>query len=95
MNIEKKLKKLNLELTSSPDNAKIKNDYQIILTAFRLKKAREKAGFTSAPQAYLFHGWRKLPYTRHESGTKSLDRDSAQKCARAYGVTPDWLLNGN
>jgi hypothetical protein len=62
-------------------------------SAERLRKAREDAGFASAGEASVAHGWKAAGYRHHENGTQDyFDLSNALKCARAFSVDPAWLL---
>jgi phage repressor protein C with HTH and peptisase S24 domain len=60
----------------------------------RLRQAREAAGFASAAEAALRYGWTVTTYRHHENGTRGFKREQAAIYARAYKVTPEWLLFG-
>jgi len=60
----------------------------------RLKQAREKAGFQDAAEAARRFGWAASTYHGHENGSRGLRADVAQKYARAFRVSPDWLMFG-
>lgn len=61
----------------------------------RLEEAREKAGFRSAREAAQQFGWGYSTYASHENGSRGLRLDAARKYARAFRVTPGWLLTGS
>lgn len=58
----------------------------------RLKEARKKAGFKTASQAIAQFGWRSSTYHAHENGQNRFGVDDAERYARAYGVSVEWLL---
>lgn len=60
----------------------------------RLVWAREKAGFPEAIDAIRRFGWKESTYYTHESGTRGISKKAANRYARAYKVTPSWLLFG-
>lgn len=61
----------------------------------RLKKARVAAGYTSASKAARAFGWAESTYLGHEGGTRGLKYDIAEKYARAFKVSLDWLMTGS
>lgn len=61
----------------------------------RLKQARMRAGFKSARAAALKFGWTPSTYASHENGqTPEVPRDAAIVYARAFRVSPSWILTG-
>ncbi|WP_366654473.1 XRE family transcriptional regulator [Fodinicurvata sp. EGI_FJ10296] len=60
----------------------------------RLQLARRKAGFRSANDAALAHGWTISTYRSHENGQRGMKLDAAERYARAYRVSAAWLLTG-
>lgn len=62
--------------------------------ALRLISARRQK-FKTAKAAADFHGWNYATYSQHERGINGLRKDSAEKYARAFGVTAGWLLTGD
>lgn len=60
----------------------------------RLKQAREAAGFERAADAAARFGWRPSTYYGHENGSRGLKPDVATIYARAFRVSPEWLLYG-
>lgn len=60
----------------------------------RLKWAREQAGYESARQAALKHGWPVSTYTAHENGQNEYDPDQAALYGKAFRRPPGWLLTG-
>lgn len=58
----------------------------------RLRRAREKAGYTSASSAAETFGWTASAYRHHENGTRAFGLDAARKYGRAFKVKPGWLL---
>lgn len=61
----------------------------------RLAEARTKAGFRSAKEAADTFHWSYSTYASHENGVRGLRMSAAQRYARAFNVSPDWLLFGN
>lgn len=59
----------------------------------RLRDARKAAGFATAADAARAHGWNPTAYRHHENGTAGFDR-VAERYARAFRVTPEWLVFG-
>lgn len=62
--------------------------------AQRLVEARIKRGFKDAKAAAVYFGWKYNSYAQHESGLRGLRKDTAERYARAYRVSPAWLLTG-
>lgn len=60
----------------------------------RLKIARERAGFTSAAEVARKFGWTETTYRAHENGQRNIPRERAPVYARAFRVSPEWLLFG-
>lgn len=58
----------------------------------RLQQARRKAGFEQAVDAARAYGWSETTYTSHENGTRGLRPDVAARYAKAFKVSPEWLL---
>lgn len=59
----------------------------------RLKEARERAGFrspTDAARAFSYLNQNTI--ISHENGNRPISKRSAEKYARAFGVSPGWLL---
>ena len=61
----------------------------------RLRHARQKAGYNTATQAIDLFGWRSSTYRAHENGQNNYGVEEAKAYAKAYGVTPSWLLIGD
>lgn len=59
----------------------------------RLKIARKAAGFTSASDAATALGVKYPTYAGHENGSRGVVR-AAEKYARRFHVSLDWLLRG-
>lgn len=60
----------------------------------RLAAARKAAGFDTATEAADRFGWRPSTYLGHENGSRGFKQEVAQEYARAFKVTPQWLLFG-
>lgn len=60
----------------------------------RLKDARQGAGFKKASDAVERKGWNYSTYMGHENGSRGYSASSAEKYAKAFGVSPTWLLYG-
>lgn len=60
----------------------------------RLKKAREEAGFENASDAARKFGWVETTYRAHENGQRNIPGTRAPIYARAFRVSPEWLLYG-
>jgi transcriptional regulator with XRE-family HTH domain len=60
----------------------------------RLAEARRRAGYTSASAAARSLGMPVPTYAAHENGSRAPERETAQKYAKRFKVTLDWLLNG-
>lgn len=60
--------------------------------AERLKEARIAAGFESAEAACQAFGWKAAAYRHHEGAVRSFDVETAARYARAFRVSPAWLL---
>lgn len=61
----------------------------------RLRRARERAGYSTASDAARAFGWVIPTYSAHENGTRSLLPDVAEKYARHLRVRAAWLLTGD
>jgi len=61
----------------------------------RLRRARQKAGYNTATQAIDLFGWKSSTYRAHENGQNNYGVEEAKAYAKAYGVTPSWLLIGD
>jgi SOS-response transcriptional repressor LexA len=60
----------------------------------RLQKARQEAGYENAVDAARAFGWGQSTYISHENGTRGLKPPVAERYAKAFRVTPEWLLYG-
>lgn len=63
-------------------------------SAERLRAARKEKGFESAAEAARNFHWSVSTYSGHENGNRGLKQTAAQKYAKAFGVSPEWLLFG-
>lgn len=57
----------------------------------RLKRARERAGFSVGEACRRFH-WTETTYRSHENGQTRVPLEPAEEYAKAYGVTPQWIV---
>jgi SOS-response transcriptional repressor LexA len=62
--------------------------------ATRLKAIREKRGYTSAKSAAEAMGVTVVTYLQHESGVRGYPSGKADRYARFFRTTPEWLLYG-
>lgn len=62
--------------------------------AERLQAARIKAGYPSRADACRVFEWKYPTVANHENGYRGIGPDEARQYARAYHVTPEWLLFG-
>jgi phage repressor protein C with HTH and peptisase S24 domain len=60
----------------------------------RLRSARISAGFNSARSAAIKFGWTPSTYAAHENGQNEFDPERASIYAKAFKVSPGWLLTG-
>lgn len=60
----------------------------------RLKAAREKSGYSSAKMAAEAMGVSVATYVQHENGTRGYPVAKAERYAKFFRVTPEWLLYG-
>lgn len=60
----------------------------------RLKAAREAAGYDTASAAAEAMGTSVSTYLQHENGTRGYPATRAQRYARFFRTTPEWLLYG-
>ncbi|MEM7619524.1 MAG: helix-turn-helix domain-containing protein [Pseudomonadota bacterium] len=60
----------------------------------RLRKARIHAGYSSGRSAAENFNWPKPTYGHHENGTRNFSSSDADKYARAFRVSTEWLLLG-
>lgn len=60
----------------------------------RLMLAREHAGYRSARQAALSMGWTYPTYASHENGIRDFPQKVAERYARAFRVSPEFIMFG-
>ncbi|MBR0687303.1 XRE family transcriptional regulator [Bradyrhizobium manausense] len=60
----------------------------------RLAQARSEAGYAKAADAAKAMGIREPTYHGHENGSRGFKRDSAERYARKFHVSLEWLLTG-
>jgi transcriptional regulator with XRE-family HTH domain len=75
--------------TNYHDNAFFMTD-----SAKRLKDIREKRGYTSAKSAAEAMGVSVATYIQHESGVRGYPSAKAERYAKFFRTTPEWLLYG-
>ena len=61
----------------------------------RLQQARAKRNFEQAVDAARAYGWKESTYISHENGIRGLKPAVAKRYAKAFKVTPEWLLYGD
>lgn len=62
--------------------------------AQRLREARMRANFKTAPAAARANGWVKETYKAHESGRNGFNAVTGKDYARKFGVSFPWLMHG-
>jgi SOS-response transcriptional repressor LexA len=62
--------------------------------AERLKQARVKSGYSSAKAAAEAMGVPVATYVQHENGARGIPAARAERYARFFRITPEWLLYG-
>lgn len=62
--------------------------------ATRLRRAREKAGYETPTAAAAAFGWAYPTYAGHENGSRGMRPDALMRYAKAFRVSPAWLLDG-
>ncbi len=60
----------------------------------RLREARQNAGFATATEAASRFGWKGPTYLGHENGSRGVTASAAKAYARAFRVSPEWLMFG-
>ncbi len=60
----------------------------------RLRSARIHAGYGKASDASRAFGWNRNTYASNENGNRAFGREAAEKYAKAYKVSLEWLLTG-
>lgn len=73
-------------------------NFSVAMTNFmemheRLKAAR-KARFRTATEAAAYLGIPQATYAHHEKGTRKVRPDEAERYAKAFRVSPSWLMFG-
>lgn len=63
--------------------------------ADRLKKARLDAGYPNAREAADALGANYTTYGQHENGTRGIPSKAAERYAKKFKVSLDWLISGN
>lgn len=61
----------------------------------RLKRAREKSGYSSAKAAAEAMGVPVATYIQHENGSRGFPASRAERYAKFFRVAPEWLLYGS
>lgn len=59
-----------------------------------MREARAAAGFADAAEAARRFGWTEVTYRSHENGTRNFTKEGAKRYARAFRVSPEWLMLG-
>jgi phage repressor protein C with HTH and peptisase S24 domain len=62
--------------------------------AKRLIHARELAGYATPVDAARAFGWKEPTYYGHENGSRGIREATARRYAKAFRVSPAWLLTG-
>ena len=60
--------------------------------AERLRDVRRKAGYRTGSDAARAFGWTVGTYLSHENGNRGVDSETAERYAKAFGVTPAQIL---
>lgn len=60
----------------------------------RLRRARIEAGFQDGTEAARRFGWPAPTYLSHENGSRGVKGDRIRDYARAFRVSPEWLMFG-
>lgn len=60
----------------------------------RLQRARANAGYQTPSDAARAFGWNEITYRAHENGGRGLKKDVAERYAKAFRISPAWLLTG-
>lgn len=77
-----------------PTHSELCYTHSMKLSNERLIEARQRAGFATAADAAKAFGWSEPTYHSHENGSRGIRSDVAERYARAFQVTPEWLLFG-
>jgi len=83
-----------LKLKRNPFCVAMDDNKDIMEMSDRLRQAREAAGFENAADAARRFSWPETTYRAHENGARNFPRSKATLYARAYRVSPEWLLLG-
>jgi DNA-binding XRE family transcriptional regulator len=72
-------------------------DYPAVMSeaSDRLRKARERAGYSSAKAAAEAMGVPVATYIQHENGSRGFPAGRAERYGRFFRVAPEWLLYGS
>ena len=72
-------------------------DYSAIMSGAseRLRKAREKTGYSSAKAAAEAMGVPVATYIQHENGSRGFPAGRAERYGKFFRVAPEWLLYGS
>lgn len=68
--------------------------FRMDVIAERLKSARIAAGYETAKAATERFGWTFTTYAGHENGSRGIKQETILEYARAFRVTPEWLMFG-
>lgn len=60
--------------------------------ARRLREARINAGYAEPKDAWSKFGWKQSTYSGHENGTRGIPKKAAEAYAKAFNVSPGWLM---
>ena len=60
----------------------------------RLRRARNDAGYVTAKDAADAFGWNEVTYRSHEAGDRGIRKSVAERYARAFRVSFEWLYLG-
>jgi phage repressor protein C with HTH and peptisase S24 domain len=60
----------------------------------RLKELRQKNGYRTAGDAARAYGWNELTYRSHENGTRGIKPAIAERYARAFRTSAEYILFG-
>jgi hypothetical protein len=63
--------------------------------AFRLRQARQDAGFETAVAASEAFGWNRNTYIANENGNAAYSYGRAKDYGAAFGVRPEWLYDAS
>lgn len=60
----------------------------------RLRRARNDAGYLTAKDAADAFGWNEVTYRSHEAGDRGIKKIVAERYAKAFKVSFEWLFLG-